>query len=192
MSIIQITLQYFRERQPPAVRLLHVIILCLVLSQILVSNFIGFDNNGEVSKKTFEYYGTWVHIGTGLSLMPFSFGFIYIELKRHGIKYFFPYLYGNFSQTKKDMQKLKEFKLPEPDAYGIAAIVKGLGLGALILVLLTGSFWFVSWIYMASWSNSIKQLHELSTGLIEAYVLGHGGMGLLHLFIQWKSQKIYR
>jgi cytochrome b561 len=189
MHIIHITLEYLRERQPPVVRFLHITILCLVLSQIIVSNFMGFTDNGEVSKKTVEHYGTWIHIGTGLSLLPIAFFFIYIELKRRGIKYFFPYFYGNFSQLKKDLQQLKQLELPEPSAYGIAAIVQGLGLGALTLVILSGLIWFLSWIYMAPWADSIKELHELLTGLIEAYVLGHGGMGMLHLFFQLKNQK---
>lgn len=189
MRIIHITLEYLREQQPPLVRLLHIVILCLVLSQIIVSNFMGFADNGEISKKTVEYYGTWIHIGTGLSLLPITFIFVYIELKRHGIMYFFPYFYGNFSQLKKDIQQLKRFELPEASAYGIAAIVQGLGLGALTLVVLSGFTWFLSWIYMAPWAHSIKEFHELLTGLIEAYVVGHGGMGMLHLFIKVKNQK---
>jgi len=182
MHIIHIALEYIRERQPPVVRILHITILCLVLSQIIVSNFMGFTDNGEVSKKTIEYYGTWIHISTGLSLLPIAFVFIYVELKRHGIKYFFPYFYSNFFQLKEDFQQLRQFELPEPSAYGIAAIVQGLGLGALTLVILSGLTWFISWIYMAPWADSIKEFHELLTGLIEAYVVGHGGMGLLHLF----------
>ena len=189
MRIIHIALEYLREQQPPLVRLLHIVILCLVLSQIIVSNFMGFADNGEISKKTVEYYGTWIHIGTGLSLLPITFIFIYIELKRHGITYFFPYCYGNFSQLKEDIQQLKQFKLPDPSAYGIAAIVQGLGLGALTLVVLSGLTWFLSWIYMAPWSDSIKEFHELLTGLIEAYIVGHGGMGMLHLFFKVKNQK---
>jgi len=149
----------------------------------------GFTGNGEISKKTVEYFGTWIHIGTGLSLLPITFIFIYIELKRHGITYFFPYCYGNFSQLKEDIQQLKQFKLPDPSAYGIAAIVQGLGLGALTLVVLSGLTWFLSWIYMAPWSDSIKEFHELLTGLIEAYIVGHGGMGMLHLFFKVKNQK---
>ena len=189
MNIIHITLEYFRERQPPAVRFLHIVILCLVLSQITVSNFMGFSVNGEISTKTIEHYATWIHICTGLSLLPIALVFIYIELKRHGMKYFFPYLYGNFSQIKKDLQQLKQFELPEASPYGIAAIVQGLGFGALALVILSGATWFLSWIYAAPWANTIKGLHISLTGLIEAYVIGHGAMGILHLFMQVKKQK---
>jgi hypothetical protein len=189
MNIIHIMLEYLRERQPPMVWLLHITILCLVISQIFVSNFMGFADNGEVSRNTVEYFGTWVHIGTGLSLFPVTLVFIFIELKRHGMKYFFPYVYGDFSQLKKDLWQLKRFELPEPYAYGIATSVQGLGLGALALVILSGLTWFFSWIYMAPWAHNIKELHEALTGIIEAYVLGHGGMGMLHVFIRLKNQK---
>jgi len=64
-----------------------------------------------------------------------------------------------------------------------------LGLGALTLVVLSGFTWFLLWIYMAPWAHSIKEFHELLTGLIEAYVVGHGGMGVLHLFFKVKNQK---
>jgi len=54
---------------------------------------------------------------------------------------------------------------------------------------LSGVTWFLSWSYMAPWADSIKELHQLLTGLIEAYVVGHGGMGVLHLFFRLKNPK---
>ena len=185
---MQSTVEYLRERQPPLVRYLHIIILCLVLSQLLVSNFMGFTDSDEISKKANEFYGTWIHIITGLTLLPIVLIFIFVELKSHGHKYFFPYFYGNVTQIKHDLQKLKKIELPDSNPHGIATIVQGLGLGALALVLLSGFTWFVSWTYHASWSDSIKEVHELFTGLIEVYVIGHGGMGVLHLIFKWKHQ----
>jgi cytochrome b561 len=187
MRILRIALEYLREKQPPVVRVLHITILCLVLSQILVSNFMGFSDTGEVGSQAIEHFGTWIHIGTGLALLPLACLFIYVELKRHGIKYFFPYLYRDFARLKQDLQKLKRFEFPEPDAYGLAAIVQGLGLGALILVVLSGAAWFFSWVFTAPWAHSLKEVHEAVTGLIETYVVGHGGMGLLHLYFQVKK-----
>lgn len=190
MRILRIAWGYLQERQPPMVRFLHIVILCLVLSQIMVSNFMGFTANGEVSRKIFQYYGTWTHITTGISLFLIAFVSIVIELTRRGVKYFFPYLYGDFSQLKMDLWTLIRFKLPEPSAYGLAAMVQGLGLGALSLVILSGLTWFLSWTYMTPWPHALKEVHESLTGLIETYVIGHGGMGLLHVFCWWKSQKI--
>jgi hypothetical protein len=45
------------------------------------------------------------------------------------------------------------------------------------------------WNFICLDSGSIKEFHELLTGLIEAYVVGHGGMGILHLFFNVKNQK---
>jgi cytochrome b561 len=188
VNLLQTTADYLRERQSPVVRYFHIIILCLVLSQLFVSNFMGFADNGEISRKTGEFYGTWIHIITGLTLVPIVLLFIIIELKRRGFKYFFPYFYGNFAQIKQDLQSLQRIQLPEPNPYGIATIVQGLGFGALALVVLSGMTWFFSWEYGASWSDGIKEVHELFTGLIVAYVIGHGGMGVLHIFLQWKNQ----
>lgn len=183
MRIIHGTLEYLRERQPPAVRILHIVILLLVISQIIVSNFMGFTDSGAVSRKVVETYGTWIHIGTGLFLLPVAVAFIVIEIRRHGVKYFFPYFYGEFSQLKHDLYQLKQFQQPEPEAHGIAAMVEGLGLSALLLVILSGLVWFLCWLYMPSWTHSAKELHKLLTGLIEAYVVGHGTMGVLHVFL---------
>ena len=189
MNVIHITVEYLRERQPPAVRFLHILILCLVLSQILVSNFMGFAPNGEISADTVEHYATWIHICTGLLLLPVVFVFICIELKRHGMKYFFPYVYRDFSQLKEDFRQLKQFELPEPNDYGMATVVQGLGLGALALVVLSGFAWFLSWTVASPWAHTIKEVHESLTGLIEAYVIGHGTMGILHVLLQVKHQK---
>jgi cytochrome b561 len=189
MNILYMALEYLHERQPPAVRFLHVTILCLVLSQILVSNFMGFGDNGAVRESALAYSGTWIHMGTGLALLPIAFLFILIELKRRGTRYFFPYLYGDFFQLKRDLQQLQQFKLPEPEAYGLAAIVQGLGLGALTLVLLSGFAWFLAWRYAAPWAGNLKEVHEVFTGLVEAYVFGHGGMGLLHVFLLMKNRR---
>ncbi len=189
MRVLHITLEYLRERQSPLALFLHILILCLVLSQITVSNFMGFAPDGEISGKTVQHYGTWIHIFTGLSLLPIGFLFIVIEIRQHGIPYFFPYFYNNFAQVKKDLQQLIRFELPEPNPYGLAAIVQGLGFGALTVVVLSGATWFLSWVFGAPWASSAMELHRTLTGLIEAYVIGHGGMGVLHLFFRLRSRK---
>jgi hypothetical protein len=187
MRVFHITSAYLRERQPPSVLRLHLIILCLVLSQILVSNFMGFSDSGQISGRTVPYYGTWIHIGTGLFLLPIGFIFISIELRRNGIQFYFPYVFNNFSQLKNDLQQLRRLELPEPNACGLATSVQGLGFGALALVLLSGFTWFLSWIFSAPWAAGAREVHQALTGLIEAYVMGHGGMGLLHLWLRVRT-----
>ena len=175
MHIMHVAMNYLRERQPPAIRFIHIAVLLLVISQIIVSNFMGFNDAGEISTKGVDFYGTWLHI------IPIAIIFIIVELNAHGFKYFFPYLSGDFSRLKTDFHQLRQFKLPEPGDKGIASSVQGLGLGALVLVLLSGLSWFVSWRYNAPWADSVKEVHEFLTGLIQAYIIGHGCMGLLHM-----------
>jgi len=181
--------EYLWDGQPFSVRFLHLVILCLVLNQILVSNFMGFANNNKISSKTLEHYCTWIHIVGGLTLIPLAAVFIVLELRVHGVKNFFPYLYGNFSQLKEDFQQLLQFKLPVPREYGVAAAVQGLGMGALILVLFSGSIWFFAWVNAAPWANTAKGIHKTLTGLVEIYVLGHGTMGVLHPFYELKKRE---
>jgi hypothetical protein len=187
---IHLIWEYFRDRQPPIIRVLHLTILCLALNQILISNFMGFAMNGAISSRTVKYYCTWLHIGGGLTLIPLTAVFTLLVLRYRGVKYFFAYLYGDFSQLKIDFQQLSQLRLPVPRAYGVAATVQGLGMGALILVLLSGSLWFFCWINMVPWEKTAKELHETLTGLIELYALGHGTMGVLHLFYTLKKSII--
>ncbi|CCK76976.1 conserved hypothetical protein [Oleispira antarctica RB-8] len=189
MNIFKKIMEYLRERQLPMVRYLHITIIILVISQIIVSNFMGFTSAGDISPNTIEFYGTWLHILTGLFIIPIAFVFIIIELKQHGFKYYFPYLSGEVEQLKNDINQLLKFKLPEPNAYGIAAIIQGLGLGALFLVILSGLTWFIAWNANLSWSHDIKEIHEFLTGLIQAYIIGHGCMGILHIYLHSKSKK---
>lgn len=188
MQIMRVAKEYLRERQSPAIRSLHIIVLFLILSQIVISNFIKFNKNGEISSSIVEYYGTWAHIISGIIIFPVVLIFLFFVIKERGSKYFFPYFFGEKSQLKSDFLQLKQLKLPEPVAYGVAATVQGLGLSALFLVLFSGLVWFISWTYGAPWSDSIKEMHGLLTGLVVAYVVGHGCMGVLHIFYMAQQQ----
>lgn len=179
---------YMRAQQTPLVRYLHVAILTLVISQVIVSNFIEITKSGEIGSKPVELYATWLHVGTGLVLVPLALVFFFVVWRRRGFKYFFPYLTGNLALLKSDIKQLTRFQLPEPNDGGIAAIVQGLGFGALFLVLFSGLGWFVAWNLNLSWSHDAKETHEFLTGILEAYLIGHGGMGLLHIYFGPKFQ----
>ena len=189
MNIFNTTKQYLQERQTRSVSILHVAIIVLISSQLIVSNFMAFSDTGDLSSNTIEFYGTWLHIITGLFLIPVAITFLIVELRRHSLKHFFPYLYGEFTQLGGDIKHLLKFKLPEASDYGIAGSIQGLGLGALFLVLFTGLLWFITWNANLSWSDDIEDLHKLLTGLVQAYMIGHGVMGVLHIFVYSKSLK---
>jgi len=179
--------QYFADKFTPLIRNLHYLILFFVLLQIVISNFIEVTDEGLVSHDVIEYYATWAHIGIGLSLLLLVIVFITVELSKHGFSYFYPYLSGDIAQLKLDISQLKLFKIPDLAPKGLAAIVQGLGLGAALLVVLSGTAWFILWLLDSPLNNDIKEIHQLLTGLIEAYVVAHGGMGLLHLFITYRK-----
>lgn len=189
MNIFKTTMQFLKERQTQSVRILHIAIIVLIASQLIVSNFMAFSDTGDISSNTIEFYGTWLHIITGLFLIPVAIAFLIVELRRHSLKYFFPYLYGEFTQLDIDIKYLLKLKLPEASDYGIAGSIQGLGLGALFLVLFTGLLWFITWNANLSWSDDIEDLHKLLTGLVQAYMIGHGVMGVLHIFVYSKSLK---
>jgi hypothetical protein len=183
-------MNYLKERQSPGIRHLHILILLLVISQILVSEFIEFNDAGEISQVTIEFISTWTHIITGMLLLPIALAFALIELRKHGFSYFYPYLQKDFKQIKSDIEQLKKFELPESSAKGLAPVVQGLGLGALFLVILSGLSWYLLWSNGVQWADDIKEVHELFTGLIETYIFAHGAMGLLHIYLSYKKENI--
>ncbi len=58
-----------------------------------------------------------------------------------------------------------------------------------LLVVLSGATWFLLWLYDSSLANDVKEIHEELTGIIEAYIIGHGSIGLIHIFITYKKSK---
>ncbi len=181
--------QYLRNRQPPVIMFFHLAILLLVLSQILVSNFMGFTRAGQIGGGVLVFYGTWTHIITGLTLLPVALLFAVLVLREHNLRYFFPYIFGDFKQVKSDLAALKNLRLPEPEAGGLAAVVKGLGLGALLLTLLAGLIWFLAWRQNAVWTHNAKEIHEFFAQIVELYIVGHGGMGLLHIYLTARKRQ---
>jgi len=188
MSPIALVKNYFKEKMPPAIRHLHITVMLLIVAQIIISNFIEIERNGEIGTSGIEFFATWTHFIVGFVLAPLIIIFVILEFKRHGFSYFFPYLSGNFEQLTKDIKQLLSFKLPESQPYGLAAIIQGFGLGAVLLVVISGLTWFIGWNTQATWEHDIKELHELLTGLVEAYLIGHGIAGVLHIWLSKTEQ----
>jgi len=189
MSPFTLFKNYLQDKMPPAIRHLHITIMLLIIAQIIISNFIEVERDGKIGAEIIEFYATWLHFMVGLFLVPLVITFVILEFKRYGLSYFFPYLRGNFAQLSKDIKQLLSFKLPEAQPNGLAVIIQGLGLGAVLLVVLSGLTWFIGWNIDASWEHDIKELHELLTGLVEAYLIGHGVAGVLHIWLSKTEKK---
>ena len=106
MRLVHMFWSYFREAQPPLVRVVHMIALVLVLVQLLSSNLIRFDAAGHVSGSPFFFMGSWAHFSFGIVLVLAGFLFMFLEIARYGVRYFFPYLWKDFSQLKADLKTL--------------------------------------------------------------------------------------
>ena len=183
MKYLEALKDYLQSRQPPMIRSLHLAVLLMVIAQLVLSNFVEIDDNGQLEAGLFSFYGSWAHFLTGLSLLAVFGVFMAVELKTHGFYYFFPYLQKDFEQIKKDIDQLKKLSLPEPEPKGLAAVVQGLGMGAMVWTLLAGALWFTSWQTGFPGADAFKELHEGGTSLVIAYLLGHGSMGLLHVYL---------
>lgn len=114
--------------------------------------------------------------------------FVLSELLNHGLKYYFPYLWRDFSQLKTDLRTLAGRKLPVAAPGGLAAIVQGLGIGALGLTLFSGLTWFLLVRSGSDLAHAAIEVHETLTGLVIVYLIGHGGMGVLHIFLWMRSR----
>lgn len=170
---------YLGELQGRHTRMVHAILAILVILQITNSNFMHVHSHLHVFN-----WATWVHIVMGITTGFFLCVLMGTVFIKRGFQYFYPYLFGDFKQLQSDIKQLLKRQLPEATPGGLAAIVQGLGLGALTLVALSGIMWFIAWHYHWGIAHDIKETHETLTGLIEAYIIGHGGMGVLHFLIK--------
>ena len=173
-------LSYLGETQTKWMRIFHIAIAALIVFQILNSNLMMI----RYSPQMVLNIGTWVHIVSGIAITVLSVLFIFIVLKRRGLRHFYPYLFGDLAQLKLDLKILASLKLPEGSSMGLASIVQGLGLGALVLVFCSGLLWFSCWSFQWGVAHEVQHFHKTLTGLIEFYIVGHGVLGVLHFLLR--------
>lgn len=180
---------YFATALTPPARYLHYWVLALVLVQLILSNAMDINDKGVISDKLLAYSSTWAHIFVGLLLLILTVSFIVVEFRQYGVRYFYPYLFGDVGQLSADIKGLLSLKLPDASPKGLAASVQGLGLGALLITVLAGAIWFWLWSVNSPWASNALSLHKTLTGLVIAYLIGHGAMGVLHLLLVYRQQR---
>lgn len=164
--------------QAPRIRMLHAVVVLLVCWQLLTGWLMPFPDG---------FLG-WSHILGGLACVVFGATLIVTSLRQRGFPYFFPYLWGDIAQLKKDLIASMQFKMIPPRPKGLATVVQGLGMGALGLALLSGLCWFLLRGLGAHGAASVvREIHESVVVLVELYFLGHGSMALLH-FVSWQKK----
>ena len=154
--------QFLGFFQKPYLRFLHAIIAVLVILQILSSFAMHMLSSGQINPALSSWLASWYHILSGLLVVILSLLLAADSLTKRGFHYFFP--------------------------KGLATAVQGLGLGALLLVVLSGLIWFILWRNGSSFAGLALETHKNVTLLIELYLIGHGCMALLHFFV-WQRNK---
>lgn len=171
--------------QRPVVRVMHAMIVVLVILQI--GSSLGMDGPPQhaATSGTVAYLASSWHILEGLFLVIFSCVFIWKSVSQRGLKYFFPYLWGETEQLRKDIAASLHFKMVAPRPGGLATAVQGLGIGALLLTVFAGFSWFVLWRVGSPQASMALTLHKTAVILLVLYLIGHGGMAVLH-FVVWQ------
>lgn len=187
MHFIQSVWSFLGQYQTKPIRRIHLIVVLLVILQILLSNGMKVTHTDEIVAG-FSAFWTWSHIIIGILLAFLLPIFMFYSFKQHGFRYFYAYLWGDFTQIKQDCQLLIHFKLPESKPAGLATSVQGLGFGAMFLVIVSGLIWFILWTQNAVIAIDFLNAHKALTGLIELYLIGHGAMAVLHFILYEKTQ----
>lgn len=177
------------HQDTPFFRVLHIIVAVLVLLQIVNSNL-----TEREALNNFSLPGivTWFHVISGLALIVLGIIMLGWMLKQRGFRYYFAWLALDFKGVIEDVKVLFSLRLPEAHAGGIAALIQGLGVLALLGVALCGGLWFaLNTLYgpSSAMAESVLHFHKFLTVFIETYFWAHGAMGLIHIFLTVRSQR---
>lgn len=177
------------HRDTPFFRVLHIIVAVLVLLQIISSDFTESEALADFSVTGAM---TWFHVISGLTLIALGIVMFIWMLTQRGFRYYFSWLTLDFRGIAEDLNKLISLRLPEAHAGGIAALIQGLGVVALLGVAMCGGLWFVLNTTMgpsSALTQDVLSFHKFLTVFIETYFWAHGAMGLLHLFLTIRGRR---
>ncbi|WP_338148090.1 cytochrome b/b6 domain-containing protein [Morganella morganii] len=189
MNLIRKIWHFFGLYQSHKVRLLHCAVLIFVVAQIIISNWMKGTKSSVIPPVDWTYFFTWAHVTIGFCLFFITLILIVVCFHERGMRYFYPYLWGDVVPFKNDIKQLMKLKLPDSTPKGLASVVQGLGLGALSIVIISGMVWFFLWLQHSPSALEARSIHKSLTVLIEIYIYGHGGFGLIHFVLWYKKSK---
>ncbi|EPE3184896.1 cytochrome b/b6 domain-containing protein [Cronobacter sakazakii] len=177
------------HKDTPFLRVLHIVVAVLVLLQIISSNLTESEALSDYNPTGIV---TWFHVVSGFSLIVLGAVMFVWMLTQRGFRYYYAWLTLDFRGVAEDVKMLMSLRLPEAHAGGIATLVQGLGVLALLGVAFCGGFWFVlntTTGASPALTETVLHLHKFLTVFIETYFWAHGAMGLLHIFLTIRSQR---
>ncbi len=167
--------KFFGFFQTPFLRVMHVGAIILVVAQCL-----------KILRTPFV--DSW-HMELGFFLVPFVLIFVGVSLQRRGVQYFFPYIFGNIEQLRKDWHMLLKGGIPAPRPGGLPGVIQGFGHICFFLSTMLGLIWYLLWEKHTLLSVDFLDYHRYFAYALMVYVLGHGWMALRHFVLWKKSQK---
>ncbi len=169
--------KFFGFFQTPFIRIWHILAIILVWAQLI---------------KIFRtpMLDSW-HIELGLASVPFICIFLWVSFKRRGLKYFFPYFWGDTTQLNKDIEKLSQGNVPAPRPGGLPGVIQGFGFISFFFTVFLGLLWYLLWESDPRFSVDFLHWHRYTAYALLAYAIGHGCMALWH-FTVWKKSQAQR
>ncbi len=161
--------------QSPLLRLWHILAFVLVMAQLV-----------KVART--PTVDSW-HIELGLVLVPFVCIFLGLSLSKRGLRYFFPYLWGDTEQLRKDIPKVLQGGVAPPRPGGLPGAVQGLGFLCFFASTMLGLIWYLLWEKHTALSVDFLDYHRYFGYALVFYVLGHGCMALRQFSVWKKTQK---
>lgn len=170
-------------------RLFHAVIAVLVISQVATSQFMTTPGKNREEDLLFE-----IHELTGIATFFVIFGlWAYTFVRRRGTRtgLLFPWFSGTarsalWIDTKHHLQAIRKFRVPEHVRNGaLASAIHGLGILLIVLMATTGVTWFIGMQLGdvgKSWAGAAKEVHEIFSNLVWAYLIGHAGFALINQF----------
>ncbi len=166
--------KFFGFFQTPFIRIWHVLAIVFVWAQLI-----------KIVREPF--IDSW-HIELGLLLVPFVCIFLIVSLKRRGFKYFFPYLWADTVQLRKDIEKVSQGNIPAPRPGGLPGVIQGFGFVSFFLTVAFGFIWYLLWESDPKLSVDFLDYHRYAAYALAIYAIGHGFMALCHFNVWKKSQ----
>lgn len=170
--------------QDPFTRKLHAVLVVLITLQLLGGTMVSASMFGLPGMKALPLWG---HATSGLLILLLSLVLTVNSLRERGIAHFFPYLFSDTAQLRRDIRDSLHLKVIGPRPGGLASSVQGLGLCALLLTACSGATWLVLRLSGVTPLFGLTDLHGTGAVLIAIYFAGHGSMALIH-FTLWQKK----
>jgi len=105
----------------------------------------------------------------------------FVATANRGFAYYYAVFRGDITALTADIKSVFNKQMPEIGFGGLAATVQGLGMLALIAASLSGTTWFLIWVFDGPFGHEMEEIHEIFTTIIQLYAVCHGLMGLIKL-----------